>query len=53
MTNKEKDSVATMQVDQVCKIYGDDARWYRQTMPNKDGSLEEYIIIHYPRPPEK
>ena len=50
MTQKEKDSLAIMQVEQVCKTYGEEAKWYRQTMPNKDGSLEEYIIIHYPRP---
>ncbi len=50
MTQKEKDALAIMQVEQVCKNYGEDAKWYRQTMPNKDGTLEEYIIIHYPRP---
>tara|TARA_B100000927_G_scaffold282415_1_gene269008 strand:- start:1276 stop:1452 length:177 start_codon:yes stop_codon:yes gene_type:complete len=50
MTLKEKDAIATMQVAQVCAVYGEDAKWYRQTMPNKDGTLEEYIIIHYPRP---
>tara|TARA_R100000152_G_C6706303_1_gene134817 strand:+ start:256 stop:423 length:168 start_codon:yes stop_codon:yes gene_type:complete len=50
MTQKEKDALAIMQVEQVCKNYGEDAKWYRQTMSNKDGTLEEYIIIHYPRP---
>tara|TARA_B100000085_G_C18326675_1_gene424536 strand:- start:500 stop:664 length:165 start_codon:yes stop_codon:yes gene_type:complete len=50
MTQKEKDTIATMQVDQVCRIYGETCKWYRQSMPNKDGSIEEYIIIHYPRP---
>ena len=52
MTQKEKDALAIMQVEQVCKNYGEAAKWYRQTIPNKDGSLEEYIIIHYPRPSE-
>ena len=50
MTQKEKDIIVEMQVEQVCRIYGDDCKWYRQTLPNKDGSKEEYIIIHYPSP---